>query len=406
MRATYSSPTAVGMMMAVGNVGESLLPYTDSDTFLTRDGGFTWEEVHKDAHMWEYGDQGAILVLVNDEEPTDHVTYTLDEGLTWSDYSFGEKLRVSSIQTVPTDTSRKFILFGSSPGKSDATVAVHLDFSSTLNRKCKLDTANPKNDDFELWTPAEEREETCLFGKQVRHALSEGVSSLTLTTLHVQTLYHRRIRDAKCFIGEHLPQPYRVEKICPCTADDFECEFNYRRDSRGQCVLVDGAQPLETSAEDQCAWDQPFWYDRTSMRRIPKTKCEGGLTLDQGTRHTCPGHTDHSWLFWGTVTILPFGIAALAAVWWTRRRSWTGGKGRIRLPEAGEGGASASGPLALVASIPFFLVGLAQNLGTWISSIEVPYISDAIRRRQRSGYRAIRIDDDAELLRDYDEDDE
>jgi hypothetical protein len=36
-------------MMAVGNVGEELAGYTDSDLFLTRDAGFTWEEVHKDA---------------------------------------------------------------------------------------------------------------------------------------------------------------------------------------------------------------------------------------------------------------------------------------------------------------------------------------------------------------------
>lgn len=71
-------------MMAVGSVGENLAAYTfvppvsscfqlgpdlvlrccrDSDTFLTRDAGFTWEEVHKDAHMWEFGDYGSILVL-------------------------------------------------------------------------------------------------------------------------------------------------------------------------------------------------------------------------------------------------------------------------------------------------------------------------------------------------------
>lgn len=48
-KATYSSPSAVGLMMAVGNVGEELAGYTDSDLFLTRDAGFTWEEVHKDA---------------------------------------------------------------------------------------------------------------------------------------------------------------------------------------------------------------------------------------------------------------------------------------------------------------------------------------------------------------------
>lgn len=124
-------------MLAVGNVGEALAPYTDSDIFLTRDGGFTWEEVHKDAHMWEYGDQGSILVLVNDEEPTDHVSYTLNEGLSWQDYNFGQRIRVKSIVTVPMDTSRKFVLFGTAPDKSESTVAVHLDFSSVTNVKCE-----------------------------------------------------------------------------------------------------------------------------------------------------------------------------------------------------------------------------------------------------------------------------
>jgi hypothetical protein len=137
-RATYSSPSAVGLMLAVGNVGETLAPYADSDTFLTRDGGFTWEEVHKDAHMWEYGDQGSILVLANDEEVTDHVSYTLNEGLTWQDYTFGDRIRVQSIVTVPMDTSRKFILFGVHPDKPESSVAVHLDFSSITNVKCEL----------------------------------------------------------------------------------------------------------------------------------------------------------------------------------------------------------------------------------------------------------------------------
>jgi hypothetical protein len=124
-------------MLAVGNVGEELAPYRDSDTFLTRDGGFTWEEVHKDAHHWEYGDQGSILVLANDEGPTDRVTYSLNEGLTWQDYHFGEPIRVRSIVTVPDDISRKFILFGYSGHRQDRTVAVHLDFSKITNVKCK-----------------------------------------------------------------------------------------------------------------------------------------------------------------------------------------------------------------------------------------------------------------------------
>ena len=123
--------------MAVGNVGERLAPYKESDTFLSRDAGFTWEEVHKDAHLWEFGDSGSILVMANDEEPTDRVLFSTDEGLTWRDYSFGEKMRVKSIVTVPADTSRKFILFGYISASTDKAVAVHIDFSSLTKNRCE-----------------------------------------------------------------------------------------------------------------------------------------------------------------------------------------------------------------------------------------------------------------------------
>lgn len=69
--------------MGVGSVGESLLPYEESDTFLSTDAGVTWEMVRPDAHKYEFGDKGSILVVINDEEGTDTVRYSLDLGKTW-----------------------------------------------------------------------------------------------------------------------------------------------------------------------------------------------------------------------------------------------------------------------------------------------------------------------------------
>ncbi len=124
--------------MAVGNVGESLVPYTQSDTFLSRDAGFTWEEVHKDAYLWEFGDSGSILIMANDEEPTDHVLFSTDEGKNWREYRFSQdKMRVTSIVTVPADTSRRFILLAQYP-RSLNSVAVHLDFSALTRTVCEF----------------------------------------------------------------------------------------------------------------------------------------------------------------------------------------------------------------------------------------------------------------------------
>jgi hypothetical protein len=69
----FSSPTAIGIIMGVGNVGTHLKSYDESDTFLTRDAGRTWKVIRKGPHLYEFGDHGGLLVLVDDRSPVDHV---------------------------------------------------------------------------------------------------------------------------------------------------------------------------------------------------------------------------------------------------------------------------------------------------------------------------------------------
>ena len=79
----YSSSAAPGVLMGVGNVGPYLLPYEQCDTFLSYDGGLTWKVVRLGAHMYEFGDSGSILVIVDNERPTDRILYSYDRGDTW-----------------------------------------------------------------------------------------------------------------------------------------------------------------------------------------------------------------------------------------------------------------------------------------------------------------------------------
>ncbi|TCD61550.1 vacuolar protein sorting/targeting protein PEP1 [Steccherinum ochraceum] len=378
-RATFSTPSVPGLLMAVGNVGESLLPYTDSDTFLSRDAGFTWEEVHKDAHLWEFGDSGSILVMANDEDATDHVMFSIDEGINWRVYRFttsDEKMRVKAIVTVPEDTSRKFILLGYHPGRTDAAVAVHLDFSALTRRPCVLDIQDSAQDDFELWSPSEERTERCLFGRQ--------------------TLYHRRKRDANCVVGTQTKQEAKIVRNCPCSAVDFECDFNYRRDIDGTCVLANGTTPLPD--DNSCRGDDIHWYDRTPYRKIPYSTCEGGIRLDHGTEHDCPGIQGHSFFFWLFVLVIPFGFAALVGYWYYRRSGMA--RGTIRLPGGDNRFTGDSSALDTLASVPWFLLGLAGIAWEWVSS---RFDTLATGFRSRRGYRNVPLDEDAQILRYEDE---
>ncbi|KAG6330590.1 hypothetical protein ID866_8498 [Astraeus odoratus] len=383
-RATYSSPAVVGVVMAVGNVGEVLAPYLESGTFLSRDGGFTWEEVHKDAHLWEFGDSGSVIVLVNDEEPTDHVLFTTDEGLTWREYRFStEKLRIKAIVTVPEDTSRKFMLLGYKPQTSTSTI-IHLDFTSLTHKQCVLNVDDPGHDDFELWSPSEERQEVCLFGRQ--------------------TLYHRRKREANCVVGKIPKVEEKIVRNCACTVEDFECEFNYVKDSEGNCVLVSGTTPL--ASDNSCRGDDEYWYERTAYRKVPYSSCEGGWRPDQGTQHLCPGIKGHSTFFWLTVLLFPFAITALIVWWWYKKSGLA--RGTIRLPTSEyywpdgmrRTAPGAGGALDTLASVPWFLLGVASIAYAYISS---SIDALAVGFRSRRGYRDVPVDEDAQILRFEDE---
>lgn len=247
-----------------------------------------------------------------------------------------------------------------------------------------FDSTDPNNDDFELWSPSESREEQCLFGRQVQ--------------------YYRRVREPKrlCYIGEKLPDSKR-QRNCACSEEDFECEFNYRRDpSTHKCVLIDGAQPLAVDeGKGQCARNQNFWFDRTEYRKIPYSSCEGGQQLDQGARHTCPSAGGHGFIWWGTVVVAPVILAGLLGFWWMRRRG-TGPfrRGAIALPEPNgtmNGRGEGKGDLLdTLASVPWFVVGVSTALWGYVTNM--PIVTRWFGGGSRQGYRQVSLDDDAELL--------
>ncbi|WFD03416.1 vacuolar protein sorting/targeting protein PEP1 [Malassezia obtusa] len=383
-----SSPAATGFMLGVGNVGRSLAPYRDCDTFLTRDGGFTWEEVHKDAHKWAFGDHGAILLLVDDERPTDEVLYTLDQGRTWTSYKLGERMRVLTIDAVPEETKRRFVLFGHTTHAQPKALGVFLDFNAVLPRECAFDT-NAEKSDFERWSPSEQREETCLFG--------------------ARRWYWRRKRERACYVGDAVPQqPAELER-CACSDADFECEFNYFRDpSSHQCVPYPNTSPVPADVAAQCVPGAPdydgYWYERTNVRKIPISMCRGGARPDRGAKHRCP-HTPirHGFVWWLGMLILASALGFAFAYY------WTGGAvaqaGALRLEESATY-RDVREQLGLLGHFALGLAGLA-----WARALElaerIPVLRDHLHRRTErpfSSYHMLSTDEDAEILHDYDSD--
>lgn len=203
-RATFSSPSAIGLMMGVGNVGQYLGRKPDADTFITRDGGVEWHPVKKGNYMWEYGDQGSIIVIVEEDLPTRSVFFTLNEGVDWQEYVFADAdFTVAAISTVPSDKSRNFILWGQDSSRGSNVATVNLDFTGLADKRCELDEKNPEEGDYYLWEPKHPtQKDNCLFG-------------------HVAQ-YHRKRPEARCYNGLDIQHLHSISRNCECTREDFE----------------------------------------------------------------------------------------------------------------------------------------------------------------------------------------
>ncbi|KAJ1917651.1 vacuolar protein sorting/targeting protein PEP1 [Tieghemiomyces parasiticus] len=358
----YSAAGAVGLMIGVGNVDRALGAYRDGDTFLTRDAGRTWREIRKGAHLHEFGDHGTLLVLVDDEAPTDHVWYSLDDGQTFHKYVFArthQPQRAVALFTEPASTGRRFLLFGMTTADPVPRFVLNtLDFTGTEVRACVLDHARENDDDFELWTPEAEANSRCLFGREVQ--------------------YYRRIEGRECYIGHEFEATHTVVRNCTCTEADFECDYNFARDPHTQaCVLVPGHAPLDVP----CASNQAHHYQSSGYRKIPSSTCTGGLALDRANDVYCPGEASRVSLLWVLGLPALILLAGLAYVG-LKRRGFVMHSDRL----------SARPLLAAVLALPSLLVILVGSVD-WGGLLQYPVEAINRLRSLRPRYAPLRRDD-------------
>ena len=330
-RDTFSSGSATGFLIGVGNVGEYLTPMDSGSTFLSTDGGVTWKEIKKGVYMWEYGDQGTILVLVDAVQSTDSILYSLDDGKTWNEFKFIDSpLKINDLATVPTDTARKFLLFTENPKDSHDTLAICIDFTNIHERQCQLNLDDPEHDDYEYWTPTYPQSgDKCIFG-------------------HESKYLRRIVGRTDCFIGSApLDIGYKQVKNCSCTRRDYECDYNYYRDiNDNTCKLVKGLSSKDYQ-KSMCEKENAFQYfESTGYRKIPLSTCKGGQQFDNWNPKACPGKQKEFDEFYGHdvsghklffVIFIPF-LIFLASVWFVydrgiRRNGGFKRLGQIRLDE-------------------------------------------------------------------------
>ncbi|KAJ6150747.1 Vacuolar protein sorting/targeting protein 10 [Penicillium chermesinum] len=262
----FSSP-APGLVMGVGNTGDSLKEYSKGDLFVSNDAGLTWRKALEGPHRFEFGDQGGIIVAVSDDEKTDKVKYSIDQGKTWEKIELKHKVRPAFLTTTPDSTSLKFLLVGYSGDKEDRDkyTVYSLDFEGLHERKCS-------KDDLEIWSARvdENGKPDCLMG-------------------HKQS-FQRRKANADCFIKEEFKLDPPIFEQCDCTAEDFECDYNFKRsEDRKECLP---AVPLP-APEGKCKDPKDTYKGPSGWRLIPGNACRRNseTDLDREIERSCGNST-------------------------------------------------------------------------------------------------------------------
>ncbi|KAJ1541208.1 vacuolar protein sorting/targeting protein PEP1, partial [Nowakowskiella sp. JEL0078] len=248
--------------------------------------------------------------------------FSIDEGNTFTDikitqYTGGEKLRVTNIISEPTGSTAYFIVFGtirdnSGSSRGTKTIAITLDFSLSFSRKCDFNKDDPASSDYEAFSPGLVNDNSgvddsstpgCLFGRKVT--------------------YYIRKQDRECRIHQEFMAPIESVEPCKCTRADYECDYNYFYDAKSnKCVMYTGLQKPKPYCHSDGTSRESTGYVKSKF-----SQCVGGDILDNGTIvGSCKGCL--SGIGWFGVFAATFGFVGFITWGFSSYKK----HGRIRLP--------------------------------------------------------------------------
>lgn len=144
-----STKAAPGLILATGNEGEFLRKDV-INTYMSNDGGISWRMLAKGNHLYDIGDQGGLIVLVPNGEPSKHILFSWDMGRSFTRMDVTtHPTYFTQIKADHTKQGVFFIIQGIIDAQANYGVIIPVDFSFLMPRLCDDSTL----EDFEEWTP-------------------------------------------------------------------------------------------------------------------------------------------------------------------------------------------------------------------------------------------------------------
>ncbi|XP_061571228.1 sortilin [Cololabis saira] len=252
-----SAPTAIGLVIAHGSVGDSLSSSQNPDVFVSSDGGYSWRGTLRGPHHYSILDSGGLIVAVeaHREGQVKTVKFSTDEGRCWKSYNFTEQpFFFAGLASEPGTKAMNVSVWGFRPEDDGQPmwVAVTIDFQSLITRECD-------DSDYEEW---------------LAHAAEGAGSDREGCVLGVKETYRRLKKQSVCRNGRSFVVK-KKQSPCLCTRDDYLCDYGYHRHvNTSECVRQPSAanQTLEV-----CLSGQEDELLTEGYRKVPSDRCEGGF---------------------------------------------------------------------------------------------------------------------------------
>lgn len=234
----YSLPTAPGLIIATGNVGPHLDQSPDGDcTWMSRDGGLSWEDIADNTAIYEIGNHGGIVVIAahRSEGPTDTVKFSLDQGACFHTVKLPEPLLVENIRISPGGTSTVFVVHGLACLKTEMHPQCGFAGGSAPPGKMySIDVKDILGGDWK----------ECDTSTGSKDYVTQEVPSEGACLLGAKRITRQRNRDSFCANPLGWEPGLEIKESCQCGVKDVECEFGYEKNATsGACIEIKDLKP-------------------------------------------------------------------------------------------------------------------------------------------------------------------
>jgi len=252
--------------------------------YISRDAGSTWQQIVNATRVFDISDFGEVIATAVWDEPKNIVSYSLDQGLTWTDCPFYDATQTNATYTVV----KVYVeLLTDTPQYS--TTPLYITYYNAASSYIWVE-ATDSNSQAAFFIINISRTLPACNSSDYETFLPQGPSKTVQCVLGSQSVFTRKQRTAQC-----VPDPAVIANVvqnpCPCSRNDYYCTYCFIEAANLSCVLdtTNPDCPKDPAIPAVCPPNTTI-NALSQYRKVMGSICTGDLPLTQNRTLvvTCP----------------------------------------------------------------------------------------------------------------------